>query len=302
MAGAEAIVVGVRPQVHLNAEVLHIVDGLAGAGQHLAEQTAIDGGVGEVIHMSEQGVQRDPLALFFLDPGLAGGGAAAHREVGAVGVGGTLQHDDLLACAAEVQRGHQAGSTGTGDDDIGVIGHGGLAQSLIGLLFLHRDLHRLALGLCDTGISSGFDGLGGDGGTADVVHLSTLCSKDGVGKVVTLCAADVGGLLGDVHLDVGDAVGIKGHGDGHGAHAGGSGTVGAGDVSAGGGRGSGGAVGGLAAGGQTQSSSTQSAHSGTLEEFAAGNVAHDSFSFSLFDSIRSIDMLFTNTILNLHVT
>ena len=285
MTRTETIVVGIRPQIHRNAQILHIVDRLAGAGQYLTQQATVYSGVGEFVHMGEQGVQRDPRILFLLDLGFAGSRATAHRKVRAVCVCRTLQNDDLFPGTRQIQSCHQTGSTSTCNDHIGIVGHSSFTQCFFFVVFfVYLDLDRLALGLCDTGIGSGLDCLGRNGGTTYVVHLGTLCLQNDIGKMVTLYTADVGSFFRNVYLDIGDGVGIKGHRDSHGTHTGGRGTISTRRIQT---SCAGGAAGSIA-GSQTGSGDTAHGCCGCdLQKSFTGDLFHDnSFLFLLYPSYR----------------
>ena len=93
-------------------------------------------------------------------------------------------------------------------------------------------LYGLALGLCNAGLGSHLDGGGGDGGTGHIVDLRGLLAQQLLGEGVLGGLTDVLGLTGQVQLHVGDAFGVKGHGDRDRAHAVCGGRVGAGNVGA----------------------------------------------------------------------
>ena len=94
----------------------------------------------------------------------------------------------------------------------------------------HGDLHALALGLGDTGGGRLLYGLACDGGAGNGVNIGALGVQEGLLQVLSLGLANVFGLAGQVQLHIGDAVGVKGHGDGDLRHTGGGGTVGAGGI------------------------------------------------------------------------
>ena len=226
-------------------------------------------------------------------------GAVQQGVLAAAAVEGrTLLDDgDLGALLGGSAGSADAGQAGTDDDHVEVLGLTGLHVRLlaqpvvagvgggvIGSGGVGLDAH----GLLDAAGGSFLDGIGGDGGTGNVVHLGALGSHQGLLQGGSGHAADVLGLVGGIHHHFGDGSLAEGHGDLHLTDAGGGAGVGAGGVNgiAGcGGSGAGGAcriAGSQSAGGDTAHGSGGS----DLEEALARDLFHHDSPFSFFSSFR----------------
>ena len=97
----------------------------------------------------------------------------------------------------------------------------------------HGNLNGLALGLGNAGCSGGLGSGRGHGGGGNGVEVGALGVHNRLLEVFPVGAADGGGLLRHVYLDVGDVLGVKGHGNGDDAlRALGFSAVGAGNIGA----------------------------------------------------------------------
>ena len=124
VAAAKAHAVGVAPQLHGHAQLLHLVDSGAGTRKHILEELGIHRGVREAVHVLEHVVERHPLALGLLDAGLAGVGAAALGKVGRRGARALLKQTHVVAELGGVQGGHEARGAGAHHGHIALDGGG----------------------------------------------------------------------------------------------------------------------------------------------------------------------------------
>ena len=146
-----------------------------------------------------------------------------------------------------------------GDDGLGLVGIGSLGGDALGLV--DAALRRLA------------DGVGRQGRAGHAVDLAGLGIQHLLNQLLCGVLAVACGLAGNVQLNVGDLLGVKGHGDLHFADALRRSGVGAGGVGAGCRARSGGGTAGAVAGGQSPGCDT--AHGGgrsQLQEVFAGNL------------------------------
>ena len=146
------------------------------------------------------------------------------------------------------------------------------------------------------------DGIAGDGGTGHCVDLGALCLHECFLKICCRIHCKGDGLLGGIHLYLGDGTVAEGHSDGDGVGAGLSGSVGAGGVDAGiaAGRGSLSAAGGKGTGSDAGHGSRRRGHHplrimlrcqrwGVREIFSMG------FSF-FFLSFQNVPLLFVKSL------
>ena len=122
MATAEAHAIGIRNEFHLDAEIKHRVDGLAGVGQAVAQKCAVHRAAREVIHVREDLVESHRGVLLLLKPRLASRGTTAHGEVRDSRRRTHLDDDDLLAASSKIEGRHKPCRTGTHHRDIALFG------------------------------------------------------------------------------------------------------------------------------------------------------------------------------------
>ena len=209
-----------------------------------------------------------------LEQGHAGaqlGGPAGGRHA----CGACTHHHDVIVAGfvggdvAQLHDGglHFLGGQTVGNNGLGGVGAGGLGGN--------------ALGLVDAVFSGLLDGVGSDGGTAVAVHFAGLGAEDLLDHLVANVCTIARGLARNIDLDVGDLLGVKGHGDldRRRADAGGLGGVGARGIGARSRCGSGTAA-SLAGRQRTSSDTAHGGSGGHLQKAFAGNaLTHGVVSF-----------------------
>ena len=331
------VVVGVNALVHahLLADVQHVVQGLTGVLHIQADDARVGAAAAagdELVGDLTQIPCRDARILCELGVPCAdvlavpckvvlGLGLDAHDLCTLLGSAQNSSH----ACVAQTHDAHVAvhfavhaveggsfaqpvaGAGVTEHTAVCLGGSAGLAAGIVAVIsaVVCSVAAGQADGLLDAVCSGFLDGIGGDGCTGHAVDLSALGIHQHGLEILGRVDSQLEGLIGGVHLDLGDGGLGEGHGDGDVVHALCGGSVGAcgihrctGSCGGSGSRGAGGVAGRQSTGGDT----AHGGGSGDLQKALARDLFHEisPFPFFFFFFLRA-DVLHTRDIFSIMI-